>query len=108
MMSILRILRSSGLTVVLLLAACGGGGDLEGTYFLKMGEGPGEGVTMELKDDGVAVVTLPGAGSTQGTYKSEGNTLTVLLPGDTDVYTVDEDGNLTTTAMGETMVMVRQ
>ena len=92
----------SGLMAALLLVACGGGG--HGTYFY--GEGS-EGITLELKGDGVATVTITGMPPTVGTYKIEGDKVTVMMDGDIDVFTI-KDGDLTITAFGETMVYVKQ
>jgi hypothetical protein len=87
----------------LLLAACGGG--IEGEYFY--GEGD-EGFTLELRGDDVAVISIEGLSSTQGTYSVDGNTVTVTMPGgDIDIFTI-ADGNLTTRAFGEDMVFEKQ
>jgi hypothetical protein len=90
------------------LAACGGGGGVEGEYVLQMGESPGEAMTLELLSDGKAVLTMPGMPPVQGAHSMEGDKLVVVLNGDRDVYTVGDDGNLTTTEMGETLVLVKQ
>jgi len=87
----------------LLLGACGGG--IEGEYFY--GEGD-EGFTLELRGDDVAVVSIEGLSSTQGTYSVDGNTVTVTMPdGDIDIFTI-VDGNLTTRAFGEDRVFEKQ
>ncbi len=87
---------------VLLLMSCGGGG--QGEYF--WGEGD-EGITLELKSDGVATVTLTGMPPTSGTYTIEGDQVTVMMQGDIDIYRI-VDGNLTATGFGEEIVFVRQ
>jgi hypothetical protein len=86
----------------LLLIACGGGG--QGTYF--WGEGD-EGITLELKGDGVAMVTLTGMPPTVGTYTIEDETVTLMMNGDIDIYKI-VDGNLTATGFGEEIVFVKQ
>jgi hypothetical protein len=87
----------------LLLGACGGG--VEGEYF--MGEGE-EGITLELRGDDVAVISIGGVSSTQGTYSVDGDTVTVTMPGgEIDIFTI-VDGNLTTHAFGEDMVFEKQ
>ncbi len=92
-----------------LVAACGGGGDgIEGEYVLQMGDSPGEAMTLELMSDGKAVLTMPGMPPVQGAHSMESDKLVVVLNGDRDVYTVGSDGNLTTTEMGETVVLVKQ
>jgi hypothetical protein len=86
-----------------LLSACGGG--VQGRYFF--GEG-GEGITIELRSEDVAVVSISGLSSVQGTYSVDGDTVTVTMPdGDIDVFTI-QDGNLTTQGFGEEMVFVKQ
>ena len=86
-----------------LLGACGGG--VEGRYFY--GEND-EGITVELRDENVAVVSITGLSSVQGTYSVEGNDVTVTMPdGDIDIFTI-VDGNLTTRAFGEDMVFEKQ
>ena len=90
------------------LLACGGGDGVEGTYVMQMGEGAGEGMTLELKSDRKAVLTMPGMPPVQGAHPMEGDKLVVILNGDRDVYTVGPDGNLTSTEMGEPMVLVKQ
>jgi hypothetical protein len=92
---------ATGLSALLLIA-CGGGG--QGTYF--WGEGD-EGITLELKGDGVATVTLTGMPSTVGTYTIEDDTVTLMMNGDIDVYRI-VDGNLTATGFGEEIVFVKQ
>lgn len=85
------------------LGACGGG--VEGRYFY--GEND-EGITVELRDDNVAVVSISGLSSVQGTYSVEGNDVTVTMPdGDIDIFTI-VDGNLTTRAFGEDMAFEKQ
>lgn len=85
------------------LGACGGG--LEGRYFY--GEND-EGITVELRDENVAVVSISGLSSVQGTYSVEGNDVTVTMPdGDIDIFTI-VDGNLTTRAFGEDMTFEKQ
>jgi hypothetical protein len=92
-----------------LLVACGSGGSgVEGTYLWQMGDSPGEGMTLELLADGKAVLTTPGMPPVQGAHSMEGDKLVVVLGGDRDVYTIEADGNLTTTEMGEKVVMVKQ
>jgi hypothetical protein len=90
-----------------LLTACGGGG-VEGEYVMQMGDSPGESMKLELKSDGKAVLTIAGMPPVQGAHSMEGDKLVVVLDGDRDVYTIGADGNLTTTEMGETLVLVKQ
>ncbi len=86
-----------------MLGACGGG--VEGRYFY--GEND-EGITVELRDENVAVVSITGLSSVQGTYSVEGDDITVTMPdGDLDIFTI-VDGNLTTRAFGEDMVFEKQ
>ena len=99
-----------GLCSGLLLAACGGS-DIEGKYYMQLGGAPGEGVTMELKDDGVAVMSLPavtGLPPTSGTHSMEDGKVVVQVNNERDVFTVEDDGSLTTTKMGEKAVFVKQ
>lgn len=85
------------------LGACSGG--VEGRYFY--GEND-EGITLELRGDDVAVVSISGLSSVEGKYSVDGNTVTVTMPdGDIDIFTI-EDGNLTTRAFGEDMVFEKQ
>jgi hypothetical protein len=91
------------------LAACGGG--LEGRYVFGAGEGDGgggEGITLELRGGDVAVVSIAGISSLEGTWSAEGDTVTVrMADGDQDTFTVHEDG-LMTEGFGEQMVFVKQ
>jgi predicted small secreted protein len=85
------------------LAACGGG--VQGRYL--MGE-DGEGITLELRGGDVAVVSITGLGSTEGTYTVDGDTVTVRMPdGDLDTFTI-VDGNLVTSGFGENLVFEKQ
>ena len=86
----------------LVLAACGGG--VRGTYFF--GE-DGEGITLELRGGDVAVVSIGGFASAEGTYSVDGDTVTLRMDGDTETYTI-VDGNLTRRAFGEEIVLVKQ
>ena len=97
-----------GLASAQLLVACGGGDGVEGVYVMQMGNAPGESMTLELKSDRKAVLTIPGMPPVQGAHDMEGDKLVVVLDGDRDVYTIGADGNLTTTEMGETMLWVKQ
>ena len=88
---------------VIALAACGGG--VQGRYVF--GE-DGAGITLELRGGDVAVVTITGLGSTEGTYSVEGDTVTVQMDdGDLDTFTI-RDGNLVTEGFGESMVFEKQ
>ena len=103
---------------VLLLAACGGsGGDtsdasrVEGKYFHQMAGPAGQGMSMELRENGLAVATGPGTTVKQGSYGVKGDKVTVLLEGRVGSidYTVRDDGNLATTFYGnEEAVFVKQ
>jgi hypothetical protein len=96
-------LRLSSCVAIVTLCACSGG--IEGEYF--WGE-DGDGITLELAGDGVAIVSLSGLGATEGTYTVEGDQVTVVMPdGDVDIYRV-VDGNLTITAFGDNLVFVKQ
>jgi len=119
MFELMRVSRSPGIvrTIALgfvsaqLLVACGGSGSdgVEGRYIWQMGDSPGEALTLDLLDEGKAVLTMPGAPPVRGAHSMEGDKLVVVLGGgDRDVYTIEADGNLTTTEMGEKVVMVRQ
>jgi hypothetical protein len=90
------------------LTACGGGSGVEGEYVMQMGESAGESMTLELKSDRKAVLTIPGMPPVQGAHDMEGDKVVVTLDGDRDVYTIGPDGNLTTTEMGEPVVWVKQ
>jgi hypothetical protein len=97
----------------LLLAACssGGAGDLEGKYFYALQGSSGDGMTLDLRKDGIVVATRPGGKVQDGTYRVEGTKVTVSLTGDGAnlVYTREADGNLTTLFYGsEKAVFVRQ
>lgn len=84
------------------LAGCGG---VQGRYV--MGEG-GEGITLELKGGDVAVVSLPGLGSSEGTYSVDGDTVTVRMEdGDLDEFRI-VDGNLVTSGFAGEMVFEKQ
>lgn len=84
------------------LVGCGGG--VQGRYVF--GE-EGQGITLELRGGDVAVITIPGLGSTEGTYSVEGETVTVVMEGDPDTFTI-QDGNLVTSGFGESMVFEKQ
>jgi hypothetical protein len=86
----------------LVLAACGGG--VQGTYFL--GE-DGEGITLELRGGDVAVVSIGGLGSTEGTYSVDGETVTLRMDGEMETYNI-VDGNLSRRAFGEELLFVKQ
>src|SRR5262245_16350403 len=110
-----RICRSLGVVGTIALAivstqlvACGGGNGVEGEYVMQMGEDAGEGMTLELKSDGKAILTMAGMPPVQGPHMMEADKLVVILNNDRDVYTIGPDGNLTTTEMGEPMVWVKQ
>jgi hypothetical protein len=75
---------------------------------MQMGDSPGEAMTLELKSDGKAILTMAGMPPVQGAHSMEGDKLIVILNGDRDVYTIGADGNLTNTEMGEAMVLVKQ
>jgi hypothetical protein len=86
-----------------LLVACSGG--VEGRYFY--GEGD-EGITLELRGENVAIISISGLSEIEGAYSVEGDNVTVTMPGgDIDVFTI-QDGNLTTRAFGEDMVFEKQ
>ncbi len=110
-----RIVRALalGLCSALLWAACGAGsgGGIEGKYYYQMEKPAGEGMTLELRKDGIAVGTRPGGRVQEGTYRAEGDKVTVSLKGDGAnlVYTLEDDGNLTTVFYGsERAVFVKQ
>ena len=90
------------------LAGCGG---IEGRYVMVV-DGVDEenvpGISLELRGGDVAVVTLPGLGSTEGTYSVEGDTVTVRMEdGDLDEFRI-VDGNLVASGFGEEMVFEKQ
>lgn len=100
-----------GSVSALVLAACGGsGGDggVEGRYVWQMGDSAEESLTLDLLAEGKAVLTMPGAPPVRGAHSMEGDKLVVVLGGDRDVYTIEANGDLTTTEMGEKVVMVKQ
>jgi hypothetical protein len=92
-----------GALSALLLVACSGG--VEGSYFY--GEGD-EGITLELRGENVAVISISGLSEIEGTYSVAGDKVTLTMPGgDIDEFTI-QDGNLTTRAFGEDMVFEKQ
>jgi hypothetical protein len=98
-----RAMTAVGALCALVLAACGAG--VEGRYFY--GEGD-EGITLELRGENVAVISISGLSEVQGTYSVEGDNVTLTMPGgDIDVFTI-RNGNLTTRAFGEDMVFEKQ
>lgn len=101
-----------GLGSALLSLACGAGGaDLEGRYFYSMREPAGAGMTLELRQGGIAQATRPGGRVQEGTYRVEGDKVTVSLKGDGAnlTYLLEADGNLSTTFYGsERAVFVKQ
>jgi hypothetical protein len=84
------------------LAACGG---YEGRYVYA--EGGVEALSVELKGDDVAVVTIAGIQSVQGTWTADGDTVNVTVEGDTNSFTKHEDGLMTQGFGGQT-VLVKQ
>ncbi len=84
------------------LVGCGGG--VQGRYIF--GEG-GEGITLELRGGDVAAVSIAGLGMTEGTYSVEGDSVTIVIEGDPETFTI-QDGNLVRSAFGETMVFEKQ
>ena len=86
-----------------LLVACSG--SVEGRYFYGAGD---DGISLELRGENVAVISISGLSEIEGTYSVDGNNVTVTMAGgDIDVFTI-QDGNLTTRAFGEDMVFEKQ
>jgi hypothetical protein len=117
MLGFVRVFRSLGVVRAIalgfvsaqLLVACGSGGSgVEGTYVWQMGDSPGEGIKLELMAEGKALLTMPGVPPVPGAHSMEGDKLVVVVGGDRDVYTIEANGDLTTTEMGEKVVMVKQ
>jgi len=100
------------LLVAAVFSGCGGGG-AAGTY---SHEQEGMKMTLQLKGGGKAVMSLTGPNnqqplpSVEGTYTVEGDKVTVIMDGDTDVYTL-KDGTLSTGQndfFGEQLVLKKQ
>ena len=118
MLELVHVFRSHGVVRMIalgfvsaqLLVACGSSGSdgIEGTYIWQMGDSPEEALTLELLAEGKAVLTMPGMPPVQGAHSMEGDKLVVVLDDDRDVYTIEANGDLTTTEMGEKVVMVKQ
>jgi hypothetical protein len=96
-----------------LLSGCGGiGGGVMGTYVASPdGEGGGS-ITLELKNDNRATVTLRAPDgeampSSEGAWRQEGDQIITTLGTDQDVYTL-KDGNLTADFFGEEIVFEKQ
>jgi hypothetical protein len=95
----------------LLLAGCSSiGGGVMGTYVASP-EGGGS-ITLELKSDNRATVTLRGPDgeampSAEGAWKQEGDQIITTIGTDQDSYTL-KDGDLTINAFGEDMVFEKQ
>jgi hypothetical protein len=95
---------------------CGGGG-VTGTYVHEeqMPDGNSMRMALQLKGGNKAVMSLKGGPgqelpSVEGTYSVAGDQVTVVMDGDTDVYTL-KDGHLTSGAtdfFGETLVLKKQ
>jgi hypothetical protein len=90
------------------LTGCGGG--TTGTYVHSPEEGGS--ITLQLNGGNRAVITIQGPGgeslpSVEGTWSQEGDKITTVLAGDTDVYTI-QDGNLTINAFGENIVFEKR
>ena len=102
------------LLALFVLAGCGGGG-VTGTYVYEANSpdsGPGT-ITLELKSGNKAVITIKGGPanealpSVEGTWSQDGDKITTVLDGDTDVYTL-KDGNLTIDAFGDNIVFMKK
>lgn len=98
------------LLLTTLLAACSG---VEGKYSHEE-EVPGEGkakISLELKDGHKAVMSLSsgptGAMSHEGTYEVDGKQISVLIAGDTQVFT-REGSKLIGQGFGETIELVKE
>jgi hypothetical protein len=96
------------LQFLVVFSSCGSGST--GTY---VHSDPGGGsITLELIGGNRAVITMRGPGgetlpSVEGTWSQEGDQITTVLDGDSDVFTI-RDGNLTTNAFGENLVFEKR
>jgi hypothetical protein len=96
------------------LTGCGGGG-VTGTYVHEEQgpDGSSGKIVLELKGGNKAVMSIKGGPgmelpSVEGTYSVEGDKVTVVAGGDTDVYVL-KNGTLTPTeAIGEGLVLKMQ
>ena len=91
----------------LFLAGCGGG--VEGTYTLA-DEAAGVEMSLTLGGGDEATMTLNGGPSSmtsKGTYRAEGDQVTVTFEGDSQVFEL-EDGKLSGHAFGDTIVLVKE
>jgi hypothetical protein len=93
-----------------LLAGCSGG--VEGTYVSTEKDSDGT-FEMALKlDDGKATMTMSGTGggsmtSPEGTYKVDGDQVTITIDGDAQVFTL-KGGKLTGRVMGEDLTLSKR
>ncbi len=89
-----------------LLAGCGGGASGEYVWDIA----PGISTTITLASNGTAVVsTSPAGQSATGRYEVDGDRVTIVMAeNDLDVLTIDDDGNLSKTDHGATVVWVKQ
>lgn len=101
-----RLAPALGATL-LLLPGCGGG--VEGTYSMTDKESGME-MSVELANDDEARVTLKGDANSMtssGTYRKEGDQVTLTIDGDATVFTLEDD-KLTGRFFGDSLVLVKQ
>lgn len=97
------------IVTAVVLAGCGG---VTGTYEAKAPDGEGS-LAIELKSGGIAVVAIDfGAGPDsvmrhEGTYTVNGDKVAITFDGDTETFTL-KDGELTGSAMGETLTLKKK
>ena len=88
------------------LAGCGGG--VEGTYTMS-DEAAGVQMSLTLGGGDEATMTLkggPSSMSSTGTYRADGDQVTVTFDGDSQVFEL-ADGKLTGHAFGDSIVLVK-
>jgi len=111
-----RVIAAPAVLCIMLLATltmtgCGGG--VEGVYsHTETTDGETVTVSVELKNDNVAIFTLGGGpdGMTltnTGTYKVEGDKVIISFEGDSETFTL-ENGNLVGNAFGERVELVKE
>ena len=91
----------------ILPAGCGGG--VEGTYSTRDETSDVE-MSLTLEDGDEATVTMKAGSSSmtsRGTYRAEGDQVTLTFDGDSEVLKLD-DGKLTGTAFGDSIVLVKK
>ena len=64
-------------------------------------------MTLDIKSDGTAVLTIPSEGDNSGTWTQSGNKLTITIQGEDAEFTID-GSELKTDAFGEDYVFIKK